>query len=360
MFIPLIVIGLTAWVFGRIYINRRNRRRLIKTGNMGIARVVSVSQTGVTVNQVPQMKLVLDIEQAGAQPRRVTIKQLIDLGNIPRAGERVYVFSDPQNPDNVVLSPSASGAGLQVNLATGVGAPQPMNLDSDLIKDVMGLTPQLREHGKPGIANIVSVTPTSTSASQVVLDVDAIGTPPKRMTITQIIDWTIPSPGERVYILQDPQNPDTAALVPPSMMNGQSIPAGANRLDAVVLGPQILEKGATAKGTVVTCTEMSLNNPALSAKGFTKWQMGIHVVPDNGTPPYSASLTISLTSPEKAVRLARVGADLQLRYDPLDLQTISIDSIAMGYGNPYENARQLFGDSVNGAANGAAPKAKTI
>jgi hypothetical protein len=41
-----------------------------------------------------------------------------------------------------------------------------------------------------------------------------------------------------------------------------------------------------------------------------------------------------------------VGADLHLRYDPLDLQTISIDSVAMGYGNPYENARQLFEAAV--------------
>ena len=47
------------------------------------------------MNDVPEMRLVVDVERAGEQPRRITLTQLIDLGSIPRAGERVYVMIDP-------------------------------------------------------------------------------------------------------------------------------------------------------------------------------------------------------------------------------------------------------------------------
>jgi hypothetical protein len=31
-----------------------------------------------------------------------------------------------------------------------------------------------------------------------------------------------------------------------------------------------------------------------------------------------------------------------LRYDPAEPQTVTIDSIAMGYGDPYEAVRKLW------------------
>ncbi len=56
----------------------------------------------------------------------------------------------------------------------------------------MALAPRLREHRKYGIATVVSLSPTATSASQIVLDIDAIGAPQRRLTITQIIDGPPP------------------------------------------------------------------------------------------------------------------------------------------------------------------------
>src|SRR5712691_4865374 len=321
-FAPILVIVLMLLIFvpilRRMWGTARMRRYLLQQGELGMARVVAISQTGTTVNRVPEMRLVLDIERAGETPRR---------------GERVYVLIDPADPGRVMLSPSPSGAGLAAAGGTA--------LDQDAVRDVVALSPRLREGGKLGIATVVSVSPTATTASRIVLDLDAIGAARQRVTITQVIDGPAPSVGERVYVLADPHDPAVVALVPGSMTGGERLPATANRLDPVVLGPQLLEQGAKAGGTVLSATAMPMANAALEKQGCSKWQLTLEVRPENGSPPYRAGLTISLTNPEKAARIADAGAQVPLRYDPSDPQTVSIDSIAMGYGDPYEAVRKL-------------------
>lgn len=159
----------------------RTKRSVMKRGETGMARVVAIAQTGTTVNQVPEMRLVLDIERAGETPRRVTVTQLVDVGSMPRAGDRVYVLIDPDHPDRVLLMPSPSGAGMKV-------PGQNLTFDQELVRDTVALAPRLREHRKYGM----SLSPTATSASQIVLDIDAIGAPQRRLTITQIIDGLPP------------------------------------------------------------------------------------------------------------------------------------------------------------------------
>jgi hypothetical protein len=80
------------------------RAQLIQNGQLASGKVVSISQTGTSVNQVPEMQMTVDID-FGGQPRRVTFRQLIDLGSMPRAGESVYVMVDPANPDRATLTP---------------------------------------------------------------------------------------------------------------------------------------------------------------------------------------------------------------------------------------------------------------
>ena len=136
------------------------------------------------------------------------------------------------------------------------------------------------------------------------------------------------------------------ALVPGSWTQNQTLPRGANRLDPLVLGPELLRKGAKASGTVISATQQPMGNPGFEAQGFSKWALSMDVRPEDGSPAYRADLVISLTSREKAERIARVGAEVPLRYDPSDRQTFAIDSIAMGYGDPYEaalNAAQAMG-----------------
>ncbi len=260
---------------------------------------------------------------------------------MPRAGERVYLLLDPKDPTRATLAPSPSGVGIKVTGAD-TGSPAELDLGDASVRDMVALSPRLREHGKLGIAKVILISPTTTTAKELVLDIDTIGAPPRRVLIRQSIDGLPPSIGERVYILVDSDNPNIVALVPPSMTNGRRIPAMTNRLDPLVLGPQILRDGAMANGIVLSAVQQPMEEPTLAAKGYSKWQLVMEVKPEDGSPSYQATLVISFTTPEKAERAARVGAVVPVRYDPMDRQTFAIDSIAMGYGDPYEAIRKTL------------------
>jgi hypothetical protein len=103
--IAIVAIGITALVIGVQLARFKRRRHLLQHGEMAVARVVTISQTGTSVNDVPEMRLVVDVEHAGEQPRQITFAQLIDLGSMPRTGERVYVMIDPNEPDRATLAP---------------------------------------------------------------------------------------------------------------------------------------------------------------------------------------------------------------------------------------------------------------
>ncbi|WP_323123575.1 hypothetical protein [Burkholderia alba] len=81
----------------------------IKDGYPALAEVVEIGQTGVTFNQVPLMRIVLRIQGNGPS-REVAIRQYVDLGNMPRPGERVRVVVDKVDPSRVTYMGLASGA----------------------------------------------------------------------------------------------------------------------------------------------------------------------------------------------------------------------------------------------------------
>lgn len=81
---------------------------VVKNGYEAVADVVNIGQTGVTLNNVPMMRIDLRIHHNGAS-WDVTIKQFIDLGNIPRIGERVRVMVDPADNSRVMYMGLASG-----------------------------------------------------------------------------------------------------------------------------------------------------------------------------------------------------------------------------------------------------------
>lgn len=81
---------------------------VVKNGYEAVADVVNIGQTGVTLNNVPMMRVELRIHHNGAS-WDVTIKQFIDLGNIPRVGERVRVMVDPADNCRVMYMGLANG-----------------------------------------------------------------------------------------------------------------------------------------------------------------------------------------------------------------------------------------------------------
>ncbi|WP_063906311.1 hypothetical protein [Burkholderia ubonensis] len=81
-------------------ISATNADATITDGYLAVADVVEIAQTGVTLNQVPQMRIVLRVYVNGA-PREIAIRQFVALGNMPRAGERVRVIVSKTDPNRV-------------------------------------------------------------------------------------------------------------------------------------------------------------------------------------------------------------------------------------------------------------------
>ncbi|MEQ5841047.1 ribosomal protein L7/L12 [Paraburkholderia acidicola] len=185
-----------------------------------------------------------------------------------------------------------------------------------------------------GVAEVLSVLSFVPGNPEAQLELDAIGAPKRRVTMT-VPDGASVTRGDRLYVVLDANDPSKVSLAPASLTGGQTLPEGTNRLDALVLGPQILRAGDKAKGVVKSAESMPLGNALLESRGISKWHLEIEVTPERAW-PYRAELTTTLSTPEKVARIAHAGAELPLRVDPNDPKTIAIDPIEMGYGDPYE------------------------
>lgn len=82
-----------------------NASRLQKTGLSGTAKILEVKDTGVTINNNPQVKLTVEIKNNLGQRYTTTIKTLVSRINpfAYQPGMEVPVKIDPNNEQNVVL-----------------------------------------------------------------------------------------------------------------------------------------------------------------------------------------------------------------------------------------------------------------
>jgi len=82
-----------------------NANRLQKTGLPGTAKILEVRDTGVTINNNPQVKLTVEIKNNLGQRYTATIKTLVSRINpfAYQPGMEVPVKIDPKNDQNVVL-----------------------------------------------------------------------------------------------------------------------------------------------------------------------------------------------------------------------------------------------------------------
>lgn len=81
-------------------------RRLLQVGRRGIAMVMSVKNTGETVDDNPETELELCIALDGHDPYKITHRQVISriaIGSLC-AGAKVPIRVDPHNPRNVLVA----------------------------------------------------------------------------------------------------------------------------------------------------------------------------------------------------------------------------------------------------------------
>lgn len=97
--IPLAIsFGILIWIMTK----RKRMEELIATGKQGTAIVLKLSDTGVSVNDNPRVKLQLEIHIPNYQPYRaqktVTLP-LIYLSQV-QTGSTINILADPEQPDN--------------------------------------------------------------------------------------------------------------------------------------------------------------------------------------------------------------------------------------------------------------------
>src|SRR5205823_9021526 len=82
----------------------KRKRRLQEAGVNAPAQILTVQDTGVTVNNNPRIKLTLNVSpQDGSAAFEVATKQTVSRVAIPRAGDALVIRYDPEDHDNFVL-----------------------------------------------------------------------------------------------------------------------------------------------------------------------------------------------------------------------------------------------------------------
>jgi hypothetical protein len=91
---------------------RKRKQRLQEAGVNAPAEIVSLRDTGVTVNNNPRVALTLRVNPAdGSSPFEVSKKQLISRVSLPRVGDALTVRYDPEDHDNFEVGAASAGAG---------------------------------------------------------------------------------------------------------------------------------------------------------------------------------------------------------------------------------------------------------
>lgn len=92
-----------------LYYKKANDRVsfLVEKGIQGVAEILGRQQTGVYINELPQVKFLLLITLPGRQSYQTEHKDVVsmlDLGSI-NVGAKLPVFVDPNNEKNILLNP---------------------------------------------------------------------------------------------------------------------------------------------------------------------------------------------------------------------------------------------------------------
>ena len=110
---------LTKTFMGKDFVNRMNgvmdmgqnalagqqeRLKLIQTGLDGTADILSVQDTGATVNENFVVVIHMTVSPAnGGEPYDVNIKTMVSRIAVPRVGDKVKIKYAPENPQQVAI-----------------------------------------------------------------------------------------------------------------------------------------------------------------------------------------------------------------------------------------------------------------
>jgi hypothetical protein len=103
-------------IFGGLYVKQRGEQRVAAEGIQGTAQILGMSQTGMYINEQPQVELHMRIEAPGIAPyelHKKVIVPLIALGSL--SGGRLTVAIDREDHENVVVNWSQTAAPMVIS-----------------------------------------------------------------------------------------------------------------------------------------------------------------------------------------------------------------------------------------------------
>jgi hypothetical protein len=226
--LALVAVGLLTW--GRKWSKGYAEAQRIKTqGVAGQATITGMRQTGVSVNDQPQMELHLQVEDQMYGSRQITVKEYVPLMMLGAlsSGRPLPVKVDPANPNNVVIEWESAMSGV---MPMGVGAGMPTGpVTPPPSADSTQYDPQTRQAEKERLlATGISGKATVTSA-RATGDVDSEGRPVYDLMLTIEIPGRQPmqgpartgvpadrvdrlEPGDTVAIRADSNNPTVMTI----------------------------------------------------------------------------------------------------------------------------------------------------
>lgn len=111
----LVLFGGMFYLFYRLFFKPMlNTSRLQKTGISGTAKILEVKDTGVTINNNPQVKLIVEVKNSFGQRYNATMRVLVSRINpfAYQPGMEIAVKIDPKDEKNVVPDFTGNERGL--------------------------------------------------------------------------------------------------------------------------------------------------------------------------------------------------------------------------------------------------------
>lgn len=157
------IMGITFVIVGAVLVwyggSGQRAAKLAATGLVGTATIISVRDTGVTVNQNPRVALQLQVALPGREPYTIEHKSTVSrlLTGRLAPGATFACAVDPNRPDKMVIDwQSPIGAG-----SLGVaGSPTPHTV-SEMPAGQVGSAKELLATGQPGRARVAQTFETA-------------------------------------------------------------------------------------------------------------------------------------------------------------------------------------------------------
>ena len=131
--IPVVVIAILAITLGpfliRLLRNSQMTNQVMKTGVDAPATIVRTWDTGVRINDNPQVGMLLQVQPPGGAPFQAEVRQTVSIVQIGmfQPGAQLQVKYDPANPTRVAIASVVPGGAAAAQMGAPMGAPNMMS-----------------------------------------------------------------------------------------------------------------------------------------------------------------------------------------------------------------------------------------